>query len=192
MSVLRIKQIHALQIGHSSTGTSTQPDSNCPRLSVTVVRTTIEGTLAALQTAAGLATSLGARIALVSTQVIPFQFPLEKPPVPVAFLTKQLHALVCDSGIQGEEVIVQLWLCRDRNESLRKILGPRSLVVIGGKKRWWSRRERRLERFLTGLGHQVIFADVETSTRNEPRSASRSDSVLHPMLKRMDARGGTQ
>jgi hypothetical protein len=35
------------------------------------------------------------------------------------------------------------------------------LVVIGDRKRWWSRRERTLERYLSSLGHQIVFVDLD-------------------------------
>ena len=35
------------------------------------------------------------------------------------------------------ETIVRLYLCRDRFETLQAVLRPRSLVVIGGRRRWW-------------------------------------------------------
>ena len=153
--------------------------SDRPNLRVTVVATNDRGTLAALRTAGKLAANLGARIALVKAQVVPFQFPLDKPPVSTDFLQRQLHGLVCEARIEAEEITIQLWLCRNRNESLRKILRAHSLVVIGGRKRWWSRRERTLERYLSRLGHQVVFVDLDARGSSDPRSDSCSDSVFH-------------
>ena len=135
--------------------------SDRPNLRVTVVATNDRGTLAALRTAGKLTANLGARIALVKAQIVPFQVPLDKPPVSTDFLQRQLYGLVCELGFEAEEITIQLWLCRGRNESLRKILRPHSLVVIGGRKRWWSRRERTLERYLSGLGHQIVFVDLD-------------------------------
>jgi len=156
--------------------------SDRPSLRVTVVATNDRGTLAALRTAGKLAANLGARIALVKAQLVPFQFPLDKPPVSTDFLQRQLHGLVCEAGIEGEEMTIQLWLCRDRNESLRKILRAHSLVVIGGRKRWWSRREKTLERYLSRLGHQVVFVDLDMRGSSEPHSDSCSDSVFHSVM----------
>ena len=162
--------------------------SDRPNLRVTVVATNDRGTLAALRTAGKLAANLRARIALVKAQIVPFQFPLDKPPVSTDFLQRQLYGLVCELGFEAEEITIQLWLCRGRNESLRKILRPHSLVVIGGRKRWWSRRERTLERYLSGLGHQIVFVDLDARGSSEPRSDSCSDSVFHSVLKKADAR----
>lgn len=126
-------------------------------LRVTVVFTTKEGTKAALRTAAKLAKDLGGRIRLVAPEVVPFQFPLDSPPIAVGFLERRLYELVCASDIREGEVLIQLLLCRDKCESLRRILPPCSLVVMGGEKHWWMTHPRKLERFLRHLGHQVIF-----------------------------------
>ena len=126
-------------------------------LHVTVVFTTRQGTKAALRVAGSLAKDLGARIRLVVAEVVPFQLPLDRPPIAVDFLERQLCELVCASNIREGEVLIQLLLCRDEYECLRRMLPRRSLVVIGGEEHWWSRRTRKLERFLRHLGHHVIF-----------------------------------
>ena len=125
----------------------TELGSDSPSMNVTVIATNGRGTIAALRAAEKLAANLGASIALVKAQIIPFEFPLEDPPVSIDFLQRQLYGLVCEAGIEAQKITVRLWFCRDRFVGLRKILRPRSLVVIGGRKRWWS-REKALERFL--------------------------------------------
>jgi hypothetical protein len=128
-------------------------------LQVTVVYTTPEGTLEALKAAGALAQDLAARVALVVTEVVPFRLPLDQPRVSVEFLKRRQDALVSEANIEGEEVRVQIWLCRDQKQTLRQVLPPRSLVVIGGRRNWWSRRELRLETFLSRIGHHVIFIE---------------------------------
>jgi hypothetical protein len=127
-------------------------------------------------------------MALVKVQTVPFQFPLDKPPVSTDFLQRQLLGLVWEAGIEAEEITLQLWLCCDRKETLRKILRPHSLLVIGGRKRWWFRNEIQLERFLSRVGLQVVFVDLDARGSSEPRSDSCSDSVFHSVLKKADAR----
>lgn len=126
-------------------------------LRVTVVHTTIEGTIAALRAAAGLAKGLGAEVVLLSAEEVPLQFPLDKLPVPVDLLERRLHKLIYASGIRGNEVRVQLLLCRNKYASLRRTLRPGSLVVIAERKHWWSRRTGKLQQFLKDLGHQVVL-----------------------------------
>jgi hypothetical protein len=124
-------------------------------LRVTVVLTSRDGTMAALRTASDLAEGLGSRIRLVAPRFIPFQFPLDRPPVAVEFLERGLYDLVCDAGIRHGEVVIQLYLCRDEYACLQRVLSPHSLVVIGQRKRWFK-RAGKLERFLKSLGHQVV------------------------------------
>jgi hypothetical protein len=126
-------------------------------LRMTVVFTTLEGTKAALRTAARLAKDLGGRIRLIVPEVVPFQFPLDSAPIAVGFLERRLYEMVCASDIREGEVLIQLVLCRDRYECLRRMLPTRSLVVMGGEEHWWLAHPRKLERFLEHLGHQVIF-----------------------------------
>jgi hypothetical protein len=59
------------------------------------------------------------------------------------------------------ETTVQIYLCRDRVDTLKAALSTRSLVVIGGRRRWWPTAEKRLARSLRSEGHEVIFTDKE-------------------------------
>lgn len=129
----------------------------CLPLRVTVVHTTTEGTIAALRAAATLAKGLGAEVVLFSAEEVPLQFPLDKLPVPVDLLERRLHKLIYASGIRGNEVRVQLLLCRNKYASLRRALRPGSLVVIAERKHWWSRRTGKLQQFLKDLGHHVVL-----------------------------------
>ena len=165
-------------------GPGAELGSDSPSMSVTVIETNGRGTIAALRAAEKLAANLGASIALVKAQIIPFEFPLEDPPVSIDFLQRQLYGLVREAGIDTEKVTIHLWLCRDKFVGLRKILRPRSLVVIGGRKRWWS-REKALERFLSQRGHQVVFIDPGDGG-SEPRQNLPFGSTI-PVLKQCDA-----
>jgi hypothetical protein len=150
-----------------------------PGLQVTVIYTTPEGTLAALKAAGGLAKDLNARVGLVVPEVVPFRLPLDRPRVSIEFLKHRQDALVSKAGIEGEEVRVQICLCRDRKQTLRQVLAPRSLVVIGGRRKWWSRREAKLEEFLNRMGHHVIFVDIAAVNSAETRPEVESEPMLH-------------
>lgn len=150
-----------------------------PQLRLNVLATSERATVAALRAASGLAANLRAHITLTAIEVVPWQFPLEKPPVAIAFLEQKLCRLVCEAGIVGEEVRIRLYLCRDERQGLGKALRPHSLIVLGGADHWWSRRERTLHRFLTDLGHQVIFVTLDESDKaNEAPTPARTISSL--------------
>jgi len=129
-----------------------------PLLEVTVVFTSVAATIAALRRAGALAHRLHARIKLVAPQVVPFPLPLESPPVLVDFNERRFRVIASESRV---ETSVQIYLCRDRFETLKYVLAPHSLVVIGGRKRWWRTREERLARRVRRAGHEVIFTEME-------------------------------
>ena len=131
-------------------------------LEVTVVFTTDRGTLAALRAAAGLARELDAWVRFLVPQIVPFPLELETPPVSVAFSQHRVRgmALAC-RGVA--DVRVEVCLCRDKERMLSQTLKPRSLVVVGGRRRWWRSPEQKLVRMLEGRGHGVVFADEEAA-----------------------------
>ncbi len=127
------------------------------RLSVEVIFTSARPTVAALRTAGTLAARLNARIHLVVPQVVPHPLPLSSPPVLVDFSERRFRAIAEESGV---ETSVNLYLCRDAWETLLAVLKPRSLVVLGGPKRWWPTAEKRLARTLRRAGHEVVLTEM--------------------------------
>ena len=125
-------------------------------LEVNVIFTDQAYTAAALTVAQSLAQDLGARIHLQFAVEVPFQLPLERPGVSVAFLQKQLCKVLADLEKDGFDPRAHLYLCRDRVRALQQALKPNSLVVIGGRKRWWPTQESRIARALRADGHRVI------------------------------------
>src|SRR5205807_6174084 len=84
-----------------------------------------------------------------------------RPPVSIELTERRLLDLA-RQGAQGPVVIsVQLYLCRDRRLCLLEALKPQSLVVLGGRARWWPTKETKLARMLQFAGHHVIFAGLE-------------------------------
>jgi len=127
-------------------------------LQIAVIFTTDEGTRAALRMAASLASGWTARVRILVAQVVPFPLPLASPPVLIDFNERRFQALAEQSPV---ETSVNLYLCRDRIETLLSALAPRSLIVIGGRKRWWPTAETRLAAALRRGGHDVLFAAGE-------------------------------
>jgi hypothetical protein len=133
-------------------------DGSGHKLEVAVVFTHVAPTVAALKQAGALADRLGARIKLVVPQIVPDRLPLESPPVLIEFSERRFREIAMASPV---ETSVQIYLCRDPLETLKSVLPPRSLVVIGGRRRWWPTREKSLARQLRRAGHEVIFTETE-------------------------------
>lgn len=127
-------------------------------LNIHVVFTTVDATLLALRKAAHLASRLAARVTLIVPQVVPYPLPLESPPVLLDWNERRFRLITEESPV---ETTVQIYLCRDRGQTLCGALKPGSLVVLGGRKRWWPTAESRLARRLRKAGHEVIFTETE-------------------------------
>jgi len=127
-------------------------------LKVTVVYTSDQATLSAMQKAAVLAGSLHARLTLVYPQIVPFPRPATSSPVLTEFTERRLRKIAGQVPVDTE---IHICLCRDREDALAAALKPRSVVVLGGRERWWPTAEKRLARKLRSAGHEVIFTETE-------------------------------
>ena len=152
---LAIEKILIPATGHPAQPTRVEADQ---QLNIAVVFTSVESTLAALKEAGNLANSLGARITLVVPEVVPFPLPLEIPPVLVEFNENRFRVMASESPV---ETNVQIYLCRDCFETLATVLKPGSIVVLGGRKRWWPTKEETLSRQLRHAGYEVLFKETK-------------------------------
>jgi hypothetical protein len=128
------------------------------RLNIAVVFTSVSSTLAALKEAGNLANSLGSRITLVVPQVVPYTLPLESPLVPLEFNENRFRVMASKSPV---ETSVRIYLCRDRFQTLTSVLNPGSILVLGGRKRWWPTKDEALARQLRRAGYEVLFKETE-------------------------------
>lgn len=127
------------------------------RLPLVVVFTSGEATVLALKNAGILASRLHARVELIITQVVPYPLPLDQPPVHPNFLLRRLCALARETPVGTS---VRLFLCRDRLATLKEVLRPHSLIVVGGRRSWWAMEETNLTRKLRRAGHDVILTET--------------------------------
>jgi hypothetical protein len=87
--------------------------------------------------------------------VIPYPLELKSPQVPVQFAEQQLLAM---AGEQPVETSIRIYLCRDLTATIRQVLKRDSVVIVGGRKRWWPTREHGLATVLRRDGHRVILS----------------------------------
>jgi len=135
--------------------TSLAPD-NEQRLDLKVVFTDEAKTCAALETASLLAGPLGAEITILAAQPVPYPRSITDPPVNIRHTQGTLLSLASHHDLDAR---VEIYLCRDRIETIREVLRPRSLVLLGMRSRFWPTWEQRLERALRRDGHHVIIAN---------------------------------
>ena len=139
-----------------------RPDACLPEshfgLDVVVVFTAVEATIAALRKAGALANRLCARITLLVPRIVPYPLPITSPPVLLDFNERRFRLIACENPVR---TTVQIVLCRDRFETLTQVLKPHSLIVMGGRKRWWPTAETKIARKLRRAGHEVILVETE-------------------------------
>jgi hypothetical protein len=152
---LALERIIAPVTGVPERQLSPEPGS---KLQISVVFTSLDGTLAALKEAGDLASNLGGRITLIVPQVVPYPLPLTSPPVLVDFNERRLRVIASGCHV---ETSVAIYLCRDSLETLQFVLKPHSIVVVGTRKTWWPTREKRLAAKLRRLGYHVVVTERE-------------------------------
>jgi len=128
------------------------------RLSVSVIFTSINRTLIALEKASQLAEPLKSGIEILAVQTVPFALPLDEPPVPFGFVVRRLKEMVAQFAVQ---IKISAYLCRDQLEALKRVLNRDYPVVMGVRKRWWPTRNKRLARKLRRAGYDVILIETE-------------------------------
>ena len=102
----------------------------------------------------------GGWLVLLFAKVVPYPLPLEAPPVASAFTAGVLSQLAAE---QEADVTARVYLGRDHDETIRRALGPGSLVVMGCRKRWWPNRTPHLARLLKQDGNEVILVGISRS-----------------------------
>ena len=143
------------QNAHALRRAASAPDDT---LKIRVVYTSDEATLSAMRVAVALAGGLPAKLSLVYPQIVPYPRPLTSSPVEREFTERRLRNIANQVPVESE---IHVCLCRDAQDALNAELPPRSVVVIGGRKRWWPTAEETLARKLRRAGHEVIFTEKE-------------------------------
>jgi len=128
------------------------------QISISVIFTSVNRTLKALARARELARPVGADIRIVAVQIVPYPLPLDRPPVPFEFVVRRFEEM---TNHHMPKTPVSAYLCRDPVEALKQVLDPKSLVLIGFRKRWWPTGDERLARKLRRAGYEVLLVETE-------------------------------
>lgn len=133
--------------------TPADPGIDGRALHIVVVFTSADATLNALTRANELANGLMPQIRLLVPQVVPYPLDLDRPDVHPLFRPRQM----CKFSCGAPEIELDVRLCRDVCACIEQASPDDCLIVIGGRKRWWPTRERRLARNLRRSGRSVVF-----------------------------------
>jgi hypothetical protein len=125
-------------------------------LQVNVLFTDPEATRSAVKMAEKLAGSLSARIKIIAPQVVPFPLQLAEPTISPEFTARRARAIMEGCSLTTE---IEVCLCREALDAALFALKPNSLVLIGGRRRFWPTAETRIASQLRRRGHQVLFID---------------------------------
>jgi len=123
-------------------------------LELVVLYTGPETTAAVLERAAQLTAGLNATVALVAVCAVPYQSPYGCPLSVRTHLLERLTELATGCRLP---VCAHLVLAPSRNDGFHCFLTPRSIVLIGARRRPWRVREEKLARELADNGHRVAL-----------------------------------
>ena len=122
---------------------------------ITVLFTGLAPTLRAVAVARGLGRALGAQVAVVVVKT-----PKYPPRGGQAPTTRDAEAEALQMRLRATGDIRYRVVAAPRtSEALSVALAPGSLVVVGGRRRWWPTPASRLCRLLEARGHYVLFVD---------------------------------
>jgi hypothetical protein len=149
---------HIFQLASAAVGAAHDPlvEHSDPAIgtdAIYVVYTSIESTLAAVRVAGNFGKVLGVPVTLIYLRTVPYVLPVDAP------------GGISPVEAEGLDVRVNVYLCRDKHRAIAAAIKPHSLIVVGGRRRWWSREPERWRRMLEAAGHFVV--SVEKSVDKE-------------------------
>jgi len=126
---------------------------------VYVVYTSTDETFAALRIADGFATALSVPLILIHYRTVPYPLAVDGP---TGISPIQSEEFLERLGAECLDVQSRVHLCRDDRQAIARGLTSPSLVIVGGRRRWWPTRAESSRRALEAAGHYVVFVE-ETS-----------------------------
>jgi len=124
---------------------------------VSVLFTTEEETLAAVRVASVLARAMAVPLTVVHCRAVPYPLSVDSPAGVSPVESDAFSRLLQSEGIEAR---IRVFLCRNRGKVVPNAFRGHSLIVLGGRRRWWPTASERWRRRLEAAGHFVLFADV--------------------------------
>ena len=130
---------------------------------VHVLATTAEGTTGALEAARQLTSGTDGKVVLFVPRLTTSGAPFDPSGEERNAILDRYRQIAADAGVH---VSVVFCVCARLEDVVHQMLGPSTLLIVGGRSRaWWPTRERRLLDRLVGQGYPVVFADVGAAHR---------------------------
>jgi hypothetical protein len=126
---------------------------------VYVVYTSTDETFAALRIAGEFAKALTVPLILVHYRAVPYPLAVDHPTGVSPIHSEQFLERL---RLEDIEVLSRVYLCRDDRRAVGAVLNRPSLVVVGGRRRWWPTKAESWRRALEAAGHYVIFVEEQT------------------------------
>lgn len=124
---------------------------------VSVLFTTEHDTVAAARVGAAIAGAMAVPLTVTHFRTVPYPLSVSAPdgisPVERDVFKQRLL-------VEGIDARVRVFLCRNKERVMPMAFRGHSLIVIGGRRRWWPTTAERLRRRLEAAGHFVLFVDV--------------------------------
>ena len=125
---------------------------------VHVVATTLSGTRAAMRAATALAKEVESRVHVIAARQVSSDSSSDQQSAAARAFAQEIMQW---PETRSSRADVLPCLCK-RLSDVAQLLTPQSVVVIGGRSRWWwASREQRLADTLTAEGHRVLFVSAD-------------------------------
>jgi hypothetical protein len=150
-------------------------DAHAPLIrtdSVYIIFTTIDETLAAVRVAAELGTAMAVPLTVIHFRAIPYPLSVD---APAGLSPVETDAFVERLRVERIAVRVRVYLCRSERQAIPFAFKRHCLVVIGGRRRWWSTASERWRQRLEAAGHFVVFVEASSPSRRvglDPNASS--------------------
>ena len=126
---------------------------------VYVVYTSTDETFAALRIAGAFAKALSVPLILLHYRAVPYPLAVDSPtgvsPIHSEYFLQRLR-------VEAIDVVNRVYLCRDDRRAIGAALNMPSLVVVGGRRRWWPTKAQIWQRALEAAGHSVVFVEEQS------------------------------
>jgi hypothetical protein len=125
---------------------------------IAIPHRTPQFTKAALKYAADLLDGWDLRVRVIQVHVVPYGVPLDAPAMNPKSLQQRLRKFARDIALRVSAEVV---FARNWEQGFRRVLSPRSTVLLAGPSSRRSTSEKRLAARLRKFGHAVIWVNCD-------------------------------